>query len=127
LHKVRIFLFQFILFFNLIGKHFVEENRSDYLQFGIVGVLLEMIPFINLITPITNVIGSALWACDIEKFKEPLSHPRSYLLGPSPALIEQGQVDYGSTRNEKEPIPPPTYQEVVQHNLYPSAPPEEKQ
>ncbi|CAF1133460.1 unnamed protein product [Adineta steineri] len=116
----------------LQGKHFVEENRSDYTNFGVVGVFLEMIPFLNLITPITNVIGSALWACDIERFKEPLAHPRSYLLAPSPALIEQGQIDYGAIKNEKEPMamamppPPPTYQDAVQNNLYPSAPPDEK-
>ncbi len=110
------------------GKHFVEENRSDYIQFGVVGVLFEMIPFLNLLTPITNVIGSALWACDIERYKEPLTHPRSYLLSPSPALIEQGQADYGSTKHEKEAIPPPpSYEDVVETNLYPSAPPSEKQ
>jgi hypothetical protein len=88
-----------------------------------------MIPFLNLITPVTNVIGSALWACDIERFKEPLEHPRSYLLAPSPALIEQGQADYGAIKNEKEPMqpPPPTYQDVMETNLYPSAPPSEKQ
>lgn len=86
-----------------------------------------MIPFLNFVTPITNVIGSALWACDIEKFKEPLSHPRSYLLAPSPILIEQGQADYGATKYEKEPIPPPAYQDIVGTNIYPSAPPPEKQ
>ena len=113
----------------LQGKHYVEQNRSDYQQFGVLAVLLEMIPFLNLITPITNVIGSALWACDIERFKEPLTHPRSYLLAPSPALIEQGQADYGTTKQEKEamPPPPPTYQDVMESNLYPSAPPSEKQ
>ncbi len=110
------------------GKHYVEENRSDYQKFGIVGVLFEMIPFLNLITPVTNVIGSALWACDIERFKEPLSHPRSYLLAPSPALIEQGQSDYGATKNEKEimPPPPPSYQDVMESNIYPSAPSEKQ-
>ena len=86
-----------------------------------------MIPFLNLISPVTNVIGSALWACDIERFKEPQSHPRSYLLSPSPALIEQGQSDYGTTKNEKEIMGPPDYQDVVQNNIYPSAPPNEKQ
>lgn len=108
------------------GKHFVNENRSDYTQFGAVGVLLEMIPVLNLITPITNVIGSALWACDIERFKEPLGHPRSYLLGPSSETLEQGQADYGSTKNEKDQ-PPPPYQESVISNIYPSAPVAEKQ
>ena len=86
-----------------------------------------MIPFLNLITPVTNVIGSALWACDIERFKEPSSHPRSYLLAPTPTLIEQGQTHYGSTKNEKEAFAPPTYEDATANNLYPSAPPLEKQ
>ena len=86
-----------------------------------------MIPFLNLITPVTNVIGSALWACDIERFQEPLRHPRSYLLSPSPALIEQGQTDYGAMTMEKAQIAPPTYHEAMENNLYPSAPPSEKQ
>jgi len=31
-------------------------------------------------------------------------------------------------KNEKEPIPPPSYQQVVDNNIYPSAPPlDEKQ
>ncbi|CAF3691973.1 unnamed protein product [Rotaria sordida] len=110
------------------GKHFVEENRSDYTNFGVVGLLLEMIPLINLVTPITNVIGSSLWACDIERYKEPLRHPRSYLLAPSSSLIEQEQTSYGATNIEKGQIPPPpTYQDVIQSNMYPSAPPIEKQ
>ncbi|CAF0870474.1 unnamed protein product [Rotaria sp. Silwood1] len=109
------------------GKHYVEENRSDYTRFGIVAVLFEMIPFLNLITPITNIIGSALWACDIERFKEPLRHPRSYLLSPSPALVEQGQADYGTNKYEKDKILPPSYQDAIDNNIYPSAPPNEKQ
>ncbi|UJR27067.1 hypothetical protein I4U23_008369 [Adineta vaga] len=50
-------------------RHFVEENRNYYTQFGIVGILFEILPFLNLITPITNIIGSVLWACDIERYK----------------------------------------------------------
>ncbi|CAF1215232.1 unnamed protein product [Adineta ricciae] len=101
----------------LQGKHFVEENRNDYSQFGIVGIFLELIPFVNLITPITNVIGSALWACDIERYKEPSQHPRSYLLAPTPELVEQGQsIDYGTIKNEKESLSfaPPTYQDAME-------------
>ena len=60
-----------------LGKHYVEENRSDYTAFGMVGVLFEMLPFLGFITPVTNVIGSALWARDIENFKDPLTQPRS--------------------------------------------------
>ncbi|UJR08737.1 hypothetical protein I4U23_012994 [Adineta vaga] len=120
----------------LQGRHFVEENRDDHTQFGIIGVLLEMIPFLKVVTPVTNVIGSALWACDIERYKEPTQHPRSSLLAPTPEIVEQGQAtDYGSIKNEKEPYPmgtasalPPAYQDVMDsNNLYPSAPPLEKQ
>ncbi|CAF0791399.1 unnamed protein product [Adineta ricciae] len=78
-----------------LEKHFVEENRSDDTPFG---VLLGIITLLNLIIPITSVIVSALWTCDIERFKEPYQHPRSYLLAPTPALVEQGQIDYGATK-----------------------------
>ena len=99
-----------------------------------MSVLLEMIPIVNLISPVTNLIGSVLWAVDIEKSAPSSSHPRSYLLAPNASLVEQGnQQHYGST---PAPVfaekafaaaapPPPDYDQVVRDNgqLYPSAPP----
>ena len=110
----------------LQGKDYVEVNRSSYTQFGIVAILLEMIPLVNFVTPISNVIGSALWACDIERFEDVQTHPRRYLLAPSPALIEQ-QSNYGTGIEEKQVFSPfpPSYEQLVETNstLYPSAPP----
>lgn len=101
------------------GKHYVQQHRSSYLKFGIISLLFDLIPLLNFISPITNVIGSALWACDIEKYEDATTHPRSYLISPSQNLIEQ-QTDYGSIQNEKQPIdPPPEYEQVIS----PSAPP----
>lgn len=89
-----------------------------------------MIPLLNFLTPITNVIGSALWACDIERYSDEISHPRRYLLSPSPHLIEQAQSHYGTQSNleEKPSFPsapiesPPDYEQVIHNHLYPSAP-----
>ena len=117
----------------LQGRHYVEINRSSYTQFGIVAILLEMLPLLNFVTPISNVIGSALWACDIERFEEARTHPRTYLLAPSPSLLEEGTREqpmvnnYGSGKDEKPGLPP-SYEQVVETGLYPSAPSlEEKQ
>lgn len=90
-----------------------------------------MIPLLNFVTPVTNMIGSALWACDIERYGNAASHPRTYLLSPSPNLLEQGQSNYGTKEDYTEKLPyaaassqpPPDYQQVVEGNLYPSAPP----
>ena len=123
----------------VVGRHFAEANRSAYTQFGLVAVLLELIPLVNIVSPMSNVIGSALWACDIERYSEGMSHPRRYLICPSASLIEQGQqrhehTEYGTTamtsKEEKELVPPPpNYEDVVPHSVYPSAPsaPDEKQ
>lgn len=76
--------------FSSTGKDYVERNEVSYRQFGTMSVLLEMIPIVNLISPISNLIGSVLWAVEIERSGPSSSHPRSYLLAPNPSLIEQG-------------------------------------
>jgi hypothetical protein len=72
-----------------------------------MGVFLEMIPILNFFTPITNIVGSALWACDIERYKEPLKHPRVFSHTASYQILESEQIDYGSMKNEQEqPLTP---------------------
>lgn len=117
------------------GKDYVDRNEMSYRQFGTMAVLLELIPLVNLISPISNLIGSVLWTVEIERSAPSSSHPRSYLLAPNPSLLEQGNPQhYGSTPTtttfaEKAfaplPPPPPDYDQVVRDNaqLYPSAPP----
>ncbi|KAG5726142.1 hypothetical protein E4T56_gene2501 [Termitomyces sp. T112] len=46
---------------------FMEERRWDYLQFGFVAALLEGIPIVGLIFTISNRVGAAMWAHDLEK------------------------------------------------------------
>lgn len=108
------------------GKHYVKQHRSSYTKYGVVAMIFDLIPILNFVSPTTNVIGSALWAGEIDKHEDPSTHPRSYLISPSQNLIQQ-QNDYGSIANEKQPINPPNYEQVVQENLSPSAPPSEKQ
>jgi hypothetical protein len=88
-------------------------------------VLLEMIPLVNFISPMSNVIGSALWASDIDQYAEANCHPRAYLLAPSAILIEQGQVHYGTGQTEKDMFvgPPPDYEQAMRQDIRPSAPP----
>ena len=51
-------------------RRFVQENESAYRAFGIVGMLLNLVPIINVVFALTNTAGAALWACEIEKRSE---------------------------------------------------------
>ncbi|KAG6827571.1 hypothetical protein H0H92_011264 [Tricholoma furcatifolium] len=46
---------------------FMEERKWDYRQFGLAAALLEGIPIIGLIFTISNRVGAAMWAHDLEK------------------------------------------------------------
>lgn len=46
---------------------FVEERKWDYISFGFVAALLEDIPIIGLAFTVSNRIGAAMWAHDLEK------------------------------------------------------------
>lgn len=45
----------------------IEERRTAYFVFGFVATLLEHIPVLGLIFSISNRIGAAMWAHDLEK------------------------------------------------------------
>jgi predicted PurR-regulated permease PerM len=38
-------------------------------SFGILAVLLELIPFVGIVFAFTNTIGAALWASDMEQLR----------------------------------------------------------
>ncbi|CAF1611687.1 unnamed protein product, partial [Didymodactylos carnosus] len=71
-----------------------------------------------------------LWACDIERFKEPLEHPRNFLLAPAelPTTTSLPPGNYGSIKDGSEKVDyPPSYNEVIEQqaqaaNIYPTAP-----
>ncbi|KAJ3201424.1 hypothetical protein HDU67_001357 [Dinochytrium kinnereticum] len=45
---------------------FFRDRRASYASFGCVAMALEMIPVLNCFFLFTNVVGAALWACDME-------------------------------------------------------------
>ncbi|EJD49634.1 hypothetical protein AURDEDRAFT_112468 [Auricularia subglabra TFB-10046 SS5] len=46
---------------------FIEERRWDYRAFGFTAALLEGIPILGLLFTVSNRIGGAMWAFDLEK------------------------------------------------------------
>ncbi|ODV87485.1 hypothetical protein CANARDRAFT_26883 [[Candida] arabinofermentans NRRL YB-2248] len=48
--------------------HFIwKSKRMEYLVFGFTSLVLEEIPFMNILFYFTNVTGAALWAADEER------------------------------------------------------------
>ncbi|KAG2138073.1 uncharacterized protein EDB93DRAFT_1165941 [Suillus bovinus] len=46
---------------------FIEERKWDYRMFGFVAALLEGLPIVGLVFKVSNRIGAAMWAHDLEK------------------------------------------------------------
>lgn len=46
---------------------FIQNRRPEYLAFGSVAMLLNMVPGANILFQYTNTVGAALWALDIER------------------------------------------------------------
>ncbi|TFL01469.1 hypothetical protein BDV98DRAFT_568128 [Pterulicium gracile] len=46
---------------------FMEERKWDYRVFGFAAALLEGIPIIGLVFTVSNRVGAAMWAHDLEK------------------------------------------------------------
>ncbi|KIK68240.1 hypothetical protein GYMLUDRAFT_35616 [Collybiopsis luxurians FD-317 M1] len=46
---------------------FMEEHKWDYRTFGFTAALLEGLPIIGLVFTISNRVGAAMWAFDLEK------------------------------------------------------------
>ncbi|KAJ3917123.1 hypothetical protein F5877DRAFT_45255 [Lentinula edodes] len=46
---------------------FMEEHKWDYRTFGFTAALLEGFPIIGLVFTISNRVGAAMWAFDLEK------------------------------------------------------------
>ncbi|KAF8887116.1 hypothetical protein BD779DRAFT_1441132 [Infundibulicybe gibba] len=46
---------------------FMEERKWDYRTFGFTAALLEGLPIIGLVFTISNRVGAAMWAHDLEK------------------------------------------------------------
>ncbi|KAI0275468.1 hypothetical protein BC834DRAFT_815752 [Gloeopeniophorella convolvens] len=46
---------------------FIAEHKWDYWLFGFAAALLESLPFIGLVFSVSNRVGAAMWAHDLEK------------------------------------------------------------
>ncbi|EKM51368.1 uncharacterized protein PHACADRAFT_200188, partial [Phanerochaete carnosa HHB-10118-sp] len=46
---------------------FIEERKWDYRAFGFAAALLEGLPLVGLLFTVSNRIGAAMWAHDLEK------------------------------------------------------------
>ncbi|KAK7033354.1 hypothetical protein R3P38DRAFT_792453 [Favolaschia claudopus] len=56
---------------------FVEERKWDYRTFGFTAALLEGLPIVGLIFTISNRVGAAMWAHDLEKRQHFVAASRS--------------------------------------------------
>lgn len=67
-------------YFILKGYHKTEmkqtfrANRPSYIAFGLSAILLEMIPWFDILFMFTNTIAAALWAVDIENKERQALH-----------------------------------------------------
>ncbi|RXK39241.1 hypothetical protein M231_03461 [Tremella mesenterica] len=61
----------------------VEERKWAYRSFGFAASVLESIPILGLFLSITNRIGAAMWAFDLEKRQHLFSHQALQPLPPS--------------------------------------------
>ncbi|KAF8907092.1 hypothetical protein CPB84DRAFT_1675239, partial [Gymnopilus junonius] len=55
---------------------FMEERKWDYRAFGFVAALLESIPIIGLFFTVSNRVGAAMWAHDLEKRQHHIAQER---------------------------------------------------
>ncbi|EIN03514.1 hypothetical protein PUNSTDRAFT_109399 [Punctularia strigosozonata HHB-11173 SS5] len=56
---------------------FVEERKWEYRSFGFAAALLESIPLVGLVFTISNRIGAAMWAHDLEKNQHYIASERA--------------------------------------------------
>ncbi|KAJ3513073.1 hypothetical protein NLJ89_g3151 [Agrocybe chaxingu] len=56
---------------------FMEERKWDYRVFGFTAAVLESLPIIGLVFTISNRVGAAMWAHDLEKKQHYFSEQRA--------------------------------------------------
>ncbi|KAI9373256.1 hypothetical protein BJX61DRAFT_389136 [Aspergillus egyptiacus] len=51
-------------------REWVEGRRGGYTGLGMAAVVLEMVPFVSMVFEVSNAVGAALWASDMEKARK---------------------------------------------------------
>ncbi|KAI9699571.1 MAG: hypothetical protein M1820_007069 [Bogoriella megaspora] len=52
-------------------KVFVKRNRGGYTLFGMVALVLQLVPVLSMLFLLTTAAGSALWAVQLEELERP--------------------------------------------------------
>jgi len=55
---------------------FMEERKWDYRAFGFTAALLESLPIVGLVFMVSNRVGAAMWAHDLEKHQHYVASER---------------------------------------------------
>lgn len=81
-------------------KQEISRRRWDYTWFGVVAMLLELVPVLSLFFLLTSTSGSALWTAKLEhETRGPLTHPQA-----NASTATQG---ISSDLHDPEEPPPP--------------------
>ena len=63
----------------------IDSNKMGYRQFGVTVALLQTLPVISWGFALSNSVGAALWAADMERRQTPLFRSTMYTAPSSPA------------------------------------------
>ncbi|TBU37229.1 hypothetical protein BD309DRAFT_974463 [Dichomitus squalens] len=72
---------------------FIEERKWEYRVFGFTAALVERIPIIGLIFSVSNRIGAAMWAHDLEKRQHYVAATKAGLAAGSPYLSSRPKTE----------------------------------
>ncbi|EIW87449.1 hypothetical protein CONPUDRAFT_116711 [Coniophora puteana RWD-64-598 SS2] len=75
---------------------FIEERKWDYRAFGFAAALLEGLPIVGLFFSVSNRIGAAMWAHDLEKRQHWIAEQRLHAQGANGA-----DAEYVTTTDKK--------------------------
>ena len=89
---------------------FVIERQTQYRSFGFVAALFQRLPIVGLVFRISNRIGAAMWAHDLEKMQEQYRtgdiQPTQRYISKTAALPQTGLPDdfTGGFPTKKGPV-----------------------
>lgn len=90
----------------------ITERQSAYRSFGFVAALMERVPLIGLVFSISNRIGAAMWAHDLEKRQQRIR--ASTLASSSSSSITSGTEVKGLEEFSSKPTLKKIYKNVQQ-------------
>jgi len=84
---------------------YMEERKYDYYTFGFAAALLESLPVIGLLFSISNRIGAAMWAFDLEKRQDQFRKGDEKPRPPRIVTLPDGStVEFAPSKWPKEDI-----------------------